>query len=193
MRNYFTPCCGKSRKILAVAGNIVWVLPVWQVTKIALLNHMWRGKRKKVVGNLRMDEPLWLKKSYVPVHKSIISEQRFLTCKSSQLSLWEPQSQQYVIWCLRSFVSFIGRPEHAHARRWCSPHSPHTGTSPGRPAPRGQSKMLSPSPWKTNLESTTVPQTTRCDKRSCWGRLTFKSCNAIEICVGKADEKLPLV
>lgn len=58
------------------------------------------------------------------------------------------------IWCLSSFASLIGRPAHARATRWCSPHSPHTGTSPGRPAPCGQSKTLSPSPWKANKSQT---------------------------------------
>lgn len=58
------------------------------------------------------------------------------------------------IWCLSSFASLIGRPAHARATRWCSPHSPHTGTSPGRPAPCGRSKTLSPSPWKANKSQT---------------------------------------
>lgn len=69
--------------------------------------------------------------------------------------LWENLGQSSM-WHPTSFACFTYRPSYAHARRWCSPHSPHTGTSPGRPAPRGRSTPLSPSPWKITPESNTA-------------------------------------
>lgn len=126
----------------------------------------------KLVGNLGMDEPLWLiNKWSVTVRHFLVTEQRFTMCKPAQ-STSENLSQSS-IWCVGSFACLTGRPARAHARRWCSLRSPHTGTSPGRPALRGRSTTLSPSPWK--ITTTTRRQTVRWDDASCSG-----TCSCVE-------------
>lgn len=132
-------------------------------------HHTSHVKGRKWLGKWKIDEPrdLW----NVPRSLRLLKVTTLLSTPRATILVWENQKYRSIVVVVLN--GLIVTSEHAHARWWCSPRSPHTGISPGRPAPCGRSTTLSQSPCKTTSVNDKVRQTR-------WDEHLSKCCSDVE-------------